>query len=56
MKRTAVTCAHLLVVPHLTLVDAELGAATELDATTWRSDLGCTQRVSGRGGARCGGA
>ena len=37
------------------LVAVELIAGTKLDATTRRSDLGCAQRESGVGDARCGG-
>jgi hypothetical protein len=33
MKHTVATCVHLLAAPQWTLVDAELDAGAELDAT-----------------------
>ena len=47
IKHTVATYAHLLASPQWTLVDAELDAGTELDATARRLDLGCAQRESG---------
>jgi hypothetical protein len=39
--------------PLWTLVDADLDAGTELDATAWRSDLGCEpQTMQGESSAR----
>ena len=38
------TCAHLLAASQWTLIDAELDAGTELDATAWRSVLDRAQR------------
>jgi hypothetical protein len=40
MKHTVATCAHLLAALQWTLIDVELDAGTELNATTRRSDLG----------------
>ena len=48
MKHTVATCAHLLATLQWTLIDVELDADTELDATAQRTDLGCAQRESGR--------
>ena len=48
IKHTVATCAHLLAAPQWTLVDAELDASMELDATALRSDLGCAERKYGR--------
>jgi hypothetical protein len=43
MKHTVATCAHLLVVPQWTHIDAKLDAGMELDAIARRLDLGCAQ-------------
>jgi hypothetical protein len=48
MKHMIATYAHLLGAPQWTLVDAELDAGMELDATARRSNLGCMQHESGR--------
>jgi hypothetical protein len=48
MKHTVTTCAHLLAAPKLMLVDVELDAGMELDATVRRLNLGCAQHESGQ--------
>ena len=44
MEHMIATCVHLLAASQWTLIDAELDASTELDATAWRSVLGRAQR------------
>jgi hypothetical protein len=50
MKHTVVTCANLLAAVQWRLVDAELDASVELNATAWRlpTSAVCSASLGGR--------